>query len=152
MNVSQQLFLALLRNDFPSFIAKCVLTLSPGEPYQENWHLSTLAQDLQDVMDGKITRFIINAPPRSLKSIVTTVAFPAYVLGRDPTKRFICASYANDLAIKHANDFRAIIGSEWYRLAFPSMQAAPVKNTEYEFTTQQFGGRYTTSVGGTLTG
>ena len=152
MNAYHQLLQALLRNDFASFVAKCASTLSPGEPYQENWHLMAIVQALQDVMDGKITRLIINAPPRSLKSIITTVALPAYVLGRDPTKRFICASYANDLAIKHANDFRATVSSEWYRAAFPPMGAVPLKNTEYEFTTQQFGGRYSTSVGGTLTG
>jgi predicted phage terminase large subunit-like protein len=45
-----------------------------------------------------------------------------------------------------------IVGSEWYRAAFPLMRDAPTKNSEYEFATQQFGGRFATSVGGTLTG
>jgi hypothetical protein len=47
---------------------------------------------------GEIKRLTINMPPRSLKSISASVAFPAFVLGRDPTSRFICVSYSGDLA------------------------------------------------------
>jgi hypothetical protein len=36
--------------------------------------------------------------PRSLKSITTSVAFPAFMLGHDPTRRIICVSYSGDLA------------------------------------------------------
>ena len=67
---------------------------------------------------GEIKRLIINMPPRSLKSISASVAFPAFVLGRDPTSRFICVSYSGDL--KHSNDFRAVVEAPWYRSAFPA--------------------------------
>jgi predicted phage terminase large subunit-like protein len=80
------------------------------------------------------------------------VALPAYMLGRDPTKRIICVSYSQELAVKHANDCRTVMNSEWYRRAFPRTRIDPSKNTETEFMTTQRGFRLSTSVGGTLTG
>jgi hypothetical protein len=41
---------------------------------------------------------IINIPPRSLKSLMGSVSFPAFVLGHDPSKRIIVVSYGEDLA------------------------------------------------------
>ena len=73
-----------------------------------NWHLEAIAYQLERLRRGEITRLIINMPPRSLKSVTASVAFPAFVLGHDPTRRIICVSYSGDLAKKHANDFRAV--------------------------------------------
>jgi predicted phage terminase large subunit-like protein len=93
---------------------------------------------------------IINLPPRSLKSICASVTFPAFVLGHDPTQRLICVAYSNDLALKHARDFRSIINSPWYKDLFRRTRA--VKDTDTEFETTKGGGRLATSIGGTITG
>ena len=60
----------------------------------------------------------MTVPPRSLSFIMCSVAFPAFVLGHDPTKRLIVVSYSADLAIKHGNDFRAVVNSEEHRAFF----------------------------------
>ena len=91
-------------------------------------------------------------PPRSLKSIAASVAFPAFVLGHDPTRRIICVSYSGDLAKKHSNDFRAVLEAPWYREVFPSARIGDMKNTESEIELTARGFRLATSVGGTLTG
>ncbi len=91
-------------------------------------------------------------PPRSLKSITASVAFPAYVLGHDPSRRFICVSYSGDLSRKHSNDFRAAIESPWYRRTFANVRIRPYKNSETEIELTARGFRLATSVGGTLTG
>ena len=101
---------------------------------------------------GKKNRLIISVPPRSLKSIASSVAFPAFILGHDPTKRVICVSYGSDLATKHANDCRSIIKSAWYRKLFPGTIVSSMKDTEAEFLTTRGGYRLTTSLDGTLTG
>lgn len=80
---------AITRLDFPVFIRRGFNSLSPGALFLNNWHLEAMAYLLEQVRLGKITRLIINMPPRSLKSIVTSVAFPAFLLGHDPTKRVI---------------------------------------------------------------
>jgi hypothetical protein len=51
---------------------------------------------------------IINIPPRNLKSICSSVALPAFLLGHNPTKKIICVSYSDDLAAKFSNDCRAV--------------------------------------------
>jgi predicted phage terminase large subunit-like protein len=143
---------ALLRSDFRAFLHKAFTTLAPGQTYVPTWHVDAIAWRLERVRRGEIRRLIINMPPRSLKSIAASVAFPAFVLGHDPSRRIICVSYSGDLAKKHANDFRAVLESPWYRSAFPATRIGPFKNSETEIELTARGFRLATSVGGTLTG
>jgi len=144
--------LAICRHDFVSFIHKVFYWLAPGATFHMNWHIRALAFHLELVRVGRLKGLIINMPPRSCKSIVTSVAFPAFVLGHAPTKRLIAVSYASDLAVKHANDFRAILRAPWYQRIFPATSVSRTKNTEYELVTTRHGYRLATSIDGTLTG
>src|SRR5271166_3228834 len=148
---SRALFHAVLRQNPLAFLDKSFSTVSPGQTLVQDWHLSAIAHRLEQVRKGEIRRLIINLPPRSLKSIMASVAFPAFVLGHDPTRRIICVSYSSELAAKHANDFRAIITSPWYRKIFPNTVIGK-KDSEGEIELTQRGFRLSTSVGGTLTG
>ena len=143
-------FAAVLRSDFHAFAQKSFAHLIPDARLDRAWHHEAIAYALDRVFRGECRRLIINAPPRSLKSLFASVAFPAFVLGRRPTAKFICLSYSQDLANKHAGDFRKVIQSLWYQETF--RPAAPFKETEAEFQTAQGGFRFTTSIGGTLTG
>jgi predicted phage terminase large subunit-like protein len=143
---------ALLRSNLYSFVRKVFATVSPGEPFLANWHLEALCYHLELVLAGKIKRLKIEVPPRSLKSVCASVAFPAFVLGRDPTSKIITVSYSNDLAAKHAADCRAVMQAAWYKALFPSTQLSALKNQESNYETTNRGYRYATSVGGTLTG
>src|SRR5947208_4150025 len=112
---------AACRRDFVSFVRKVFHVLNPSAVFYMNWHICALAYYLEQVRLGNIKRLIISVPPRSLKSIMCSVAFPAYVLGLDPTRRLIVASYSADLAIKHANDFRTVVNSDEYHAIFHAM-------------------------------
>jgi hypothetical protein len=143
---------AICRTDFASFIRRCFHSLAPGSSFIMNWHIYALAHHLEQIRLGKINRLIINMPPRSLKSIVSSVAFPAFMLGHDPTKRLIAVNYGSDLAIKHANDFRVIMNAPWYQSLFPGTRISGTKNTEFKLITTRNGYRLATSIDGTLTG
>jgi hypothetical protein len=117
-----------------------------------NWHICRIAYVLEQVRLGEIKRLIITVPPRSLKSIMCSVAFPAFVLGHDPSKRLIVVSYSADLAIKHGNDFRAVVNSAEYHGIFPGMRMSAMKNTQTEVVTTRNGFRLAISVDGALTG
>ena len=149
---SHRMLDAVLRHDLSSFIEKCFGTIGPADKYQHNWHIDAIAWHLQQCLEGQITRLIVTLPPRSLKSICASVAFPAWALGKDPALRIICASYSNELTRKHALDCRAVMESNWYKRVFPATRLHPDKNTELEFMTTRRGFRLGTSVGGTLTG
>jgi predicted phage terminase large subunit-like protein len=141
---------ALLREQLAPFIAKTFQSVTPGTVFSPNWHIDLLADRLEQCRRGDIRRLLITVPPRSLKSICTSVALPAWVLGRDPTSRIICASYAAELATKLARDCRTVMESPWYRQLFPGTQLQ--RSAELELETTRKGMRYATSVGGTLTG
>ncbi len=144
-------FRALLRHDFSAFVRKVFATLESGQAYVPNWHLEAIGYQLERVRRGEIKRLIINMPPRSLKSMTASVAFPAFVLGHNPTRRIICVSYSGDLAKKLANDFRAVAEARWYRELFPGTRIGQ-KDSESEIELTARGFRLATSVGGTLTG
>jgi predicted phage terminase large subunit-like protein len=134
------------------FIHRAFQTVAPAQTFHPNWHIDAMAWHLEQCATGKIKRLLITLPPRNLKSICASVAFPARLLGQDPTRRIVCASYSADLASKHARDCRAVMESSWYRRAFPGAMLRAEKKAEMDFMTTRQGFRYSTSVGGTFTG
>lgn len=140
------------RTDLAAFIHRSFQTVVPGQRYRHSWHIEAIAWHLQQCLAGTIRRLIVTMPPRSLKSICASVALPAFALGHDPSQRIIGVSYAQELALKHARDCRAVLASAWYKALFPGTRLDPRKNTEAEFETTARGYRLATSVGGTLTG
>ena len=148
----QSLIDAISRVDLYSFVQRIFPIVSPGSPFLPNWHIEAMTYALTGIIRGETKRQLMMVPPRNLKSICASVALPAFVLGHDPTKRIICVSYAEGLARKHANDFRAVMRSPLYRHLFPGTRISAAKDTELEVMTTARGFRYATSLGGTLTG
>src|SRR5271169_2989997 len=142
---------AQLRLDFAAFAQRCFRELNPLTALAMNWHVEVMTAKLAAVRAGQIRRLIVNVPPRHLKSLVGSVAFPAWCLGRQPGAQIICASYAQDLADKLARDCRRIMMSDWYQRAFPTRLSAQ-RQAVGEFETTAQGCRLATSVGGVLTG
>jgi len=141
---------AVLRSDLRFFIWKSFQTILPGTPYLRNWHIDAIVHQLMRMQAGDISRLLINQPPRSLKSICVSVAYVAWLLGHDPTRRIIVVSYSNEFAAELHRQFRMVIDAPWYRALFPAMR--PAKDSGSELVTTAGGSRYATSVGGTLTG
>jgi hypothetical protein len=100
---------ALLRQDFETFAARCFHDLNPQTQFSPNWHIEVIAAKLMAVRQGKLRRLIINLPPRSLKSLLASVAFPAWYLGQDPSAQLLCVSYAQPA--NKINGLKAILGS-----------------------------------------
>lgn len=141
---------AALRVDFGAFLHRCFLTLNPGAAYLHNWHIDAISFQLGRIYNGEANRLIVNLPPRHLKSITASVAFTAYVLGHNPKLRIIGISYGEELAKKHAADFRVIVESQWFRRAFPRLRIT--RSADGDFYTSERGFRKCTSVYATLTG
>lgn len=153
MNVFDQRMLDMaMRNDLVSFIHKVTNMLNPAAPYLDNWHVAAIARRLEQVRCGKIRRLIICLPPRSLKSIIASVAFPAWVLGLEPWRKIVSITYSSTLAAKYANDFRLVVGSPSYQRAFPNTRVSRHKDTEIETVFTAGGYRFGTSTTGTITG
>ena len=107
------------RLDFVSFIESVFNLLNPGRPFLMNWHILALAYHLELVRLGRIKRLIINLPPRFLKSLISSIAFPAFFLGHDPTRRVLVISYGLELAAKFAHEPHIVMTSDRYKAIFP---------------------------------
>jgi hypothetical protein len=129
----RDVFRAFLRNDFYTFVQMVFETVVPGAAFSRNWSTEAVAHALAQIVRGETTR--LNIPPRYLRSLCASVALPAFLLGHDPTKKVICVSYSDDLAVKFANDCRAVMGADWYKRTFLHTQIDRAKNTETEFRT-----------------
>lgn len=141
---------ALLRQRFDLFLRFAFREVAGNREFMPNWHLDAIEHQLHRLQNREILQFIATLPPRHLKSVLISVAWPAWILGREPQTRFTCASYSYDLAEKHARDCLKIIESHWYRRAFPNLRLT--KRSVLDFETHAGGGRLSTSVGGVLTG
>ena len=150
--MTKPLLSSILRQDFASFIGKVFATINPGIEYEHNWHIELLSDYLISVEINEIKRLIINIPPRALKSVCVSVAWPAWILGHDPTKRIMVASYAQSLSIKHSLDTRLVMNSDWYAELFPHTKLSKKHNLKSKFMTTEHGFRMATSVGGMSTG
>lgn len=146
----RQLLDAALRHDLVAFIIRTFHTVVPGKEYCHNLYIEAVAHQLRESHEGRCRRLIITQPPRTLKSICTSVAYVAWALGHDPSQKFICVSYSNELASDFARLFRLVVNAPWYREIFPAVRAA--KDTDVAFETTMGGGRFAISVGGSITG
>jgi len=143
---------AILRTDFKLFYQRSFAELNPAIDYQDNWHMDAIIHVLNGVISGDIRRLIINMPPRYGKSLATTVALTAYLLGLDPSKRIITACYAHSLAEKLSLECRRLMAAPFYCNAFPDLKIGEGKNAVTHFETTAGGFRYATSLGGAVTG
>ena len=148
----QDAFDALLRTRLAPFVRKSFATVDPGTPYSHNWHIDLIAEYLEACTRREIKRLIINIPPRYMKSIAVTVAWPAWLLGKNPAERIIAASYAHTLSLKHSIDTRLIVKSDWYQRIFPATHLVDDQDTKQKFVTTRRGMRYATSVDGSAIG
>jgi len=139
-----------LRTDFVSFFRKVFHTVYPEKAYMHGDHINLLCMRLIRGLQEDQTKLIINLPPRSLKSLLVSVALPAYLLGRKPGTQILVVSYSDVLGKTLTDQFRRVIEADWYRALFPDLKFTI--NTDNKAVTHRNGFRHAISVGGSLTG
>lgn len=75
-------YCTLVRRDLRAFTERCFYHLNPATAFLASWHIDVICAELEACRRGETTRLILTLPPRSLKSLCTSVAFPAFMLGR----------------------------------------------------------------------
>jgi predicted phage terminase large subunit-like protein len=140
----------LLRYDLCAFIHRSFLELEQSK-FHMNWHLEVLAAKLEDVRQGRCKRLIVNVPPRHLKSHAISIAFAAWLLGHDPTKKILSVTYAQDLSDNLARRSRTLMTSGFYEALFDT-RLSKGREAVSDFETTSGGYRLSTSIGGVLTG
>lgn len=146
----KRIFDALCRQNFYTFVKKAFNETHGSEHFHDSFAIELICDRLEKCMRGEIRKLIINIPPRNLKSFITSVCLPAYLLGKDPQKEIVCVSYSSDLANKLSRDTKSIMEMPFYKDIFATRIGR--KNTEDMFETTKHGSRAATTVQGALTG
>lgn len=142
-----------------SFIKQGWKYIDP-QPYVHGWHLDAICEHLMAVSAGEIKRLLINIPPRSSKSSVCSVGWPAWTWIQQrrnvltgPEVQFMSVSYAATLSERDSTKMRRLIDSEWYQDHWGDrFSFAPDQNAKRKFENTAGGYRLATSLTGTQTG
>lgn len=99
------------------FVREAWHVLEPSNPYIHGWHVEAIAEHLEAITNGQITRLLINIPPGTMKSLLTGVFWPAWEWGpmNRPALRIIGTSYSEDYAKRDNRRMRDLVESEWYQ-------------------------------------
>jgi predicted phage terminase large subunit-like protein len=135
-----------------TFIQHAWHIVEPEHTLVWNWHLDVLCDVLQRMAVGRLTNVIINVPPGTMKSLLVSVFYRAWLWARNPKFRFIAASYGAHLSLRDNARFRDIITSLWYQEWFPDTRIAGDQDAKQRFDTTQEGYSIATSVQGVGTG
>jgi predicted phage terminase large subunit-like protein len=133
----------LRKYSLTAFIPFAFKICDPASRYVHNWHVELIAEYLEAAFRGEIKRLIINIPPRLLKSISASVAFPAWALGHNPALRFLCVSKKEETGLSLSMWSRQVCGDERYGKMFPNFNFAGDQNQKGSFNTTQNGCRET---------
>ncbi len=125
----------------------------PNKPFVDGWHLRALCEHLEAVTNGDIRRLVINVPPRTSKSSIVSVMWPAWWWLRDPSIQFLCASHSSTITERDSGKCRNLIRSEWYQDRWHDLyQILKAQDTIAKFSNTVNGYRGCTSVGSKVIG
>lgn len=141
-----------MRNHFNEFMIRGFQTIDPGAKYKHNWHIDCICEYAEAVYLKQIRKLIINVPPRSLKSLIISIALSAWILGKKPSERIIAASGVRPLATRFNDDTRKLLREKWYQAVFPDTRVRPGQDEKMRFETTAHGQRLSASVGSSLVG
>lgn len=145
-------------NRFESFL----LYMEKNRPYKKKFYeprmnpLSIVAQDLQDLEDGKYDFYGLSMPPRVGKSTIC-IFFYVWIIGKRPSSHNAMSGHSGILADRFHNDLIKLTENEEYTFheIFPDVQLvskSSEKNELYYDAVESFATTTCRGIDGTWTG
>ena len=125
--------------------------MNGGKRFVVGKHHRMICDKLNDVLQGKIKRLIINIAPRYSKTELVSRIFVAAGLAINPASKFILLSYSGDLSLGSSVAVKDIVKSEEYQRLF-NVEIGKGTDTKSQWDTSVGGGVYATSSLGQVTG
>jgi len=147
----------LCRQSFYDFVLEFWETIV-NEPFVNNWHIKYLCDELQTVAErvflgvSKEYDLVINIPPGTTKSTLTSILFNAWCWTRMSNAGFIGSSYTHDLAIQMSRKTRVVVKSAKYMTCFPDVKITFDQDAKGHFINTKGGARMSVGIGGDITG
>lgn len=146
-----------------------------AQPFVPNWHIEYLCNELEKIAyrvgerKKKKHDLLINISPGTTKTALCSIMFPVWCWTKWHWMKFITCSYSSTLSLESAEYSRDVIKSELFKEVYPNLVIKSDKDSKGNFKIVKLednitgnrrvkkkevvgGNRYSTSVGGTLTG
>lgn len=106
------------------FVREAWHVLEPNARYVHNWHIDAICLHLEAVSYGHINRLLVNVPPGSMKSLLTSVFWPAWEWGPLGLQslRYLSTAFNDGPVKRDTRKTRDLILSDWYRSLWPEVQ------------------------------
>jgi hypothetical protein len=150
LDIKYELAGSLLNFTQTFYRLRCHRLFELSEPIGRESHYITIARALTKVIDGEISRLIINVPPRFGKTELL-IHFVAWAMAIHPDSNFLYVSYNLDLAMKQTSTIKNIIEMKQYKDIF-GVKLSQDTRSKANFETIQGGSVYAAGAGGTITG
>lgn len=131
---------------------KAMFKAQYGRSFVSNSHHKRIFEALQDVVDGKCKRLIINMPPRYSKTETAIKSFISYCFALNPKCRFLHLSYSDLLVNDNSSTVRNIMMESLYTTLFPESALESTKGSSQRWKTAAGGELYAVSTQGQVTG
>lgn len=149
----------LFKESYFEFFKWCFTILFPNEKYEDAFHIKYLCDVYQDEVERILRReekkqdLIVNIPPRTSKSLITSVCLLAWMWIKDPTLPMISVSFDEDLSLLNAQYSKDIINSDQYKELFGDLfKIRNDVNSKGFFMNDKGGFRLSKTTGSNITG
>jgi len=148
----------LYTRDFYEFVKAACPVLEPSTTFSFPPHIeficSKLQREAERIYAGlpKQKDLLINQPPRTMKSLIISVLYNAWVWTWFPEAKFLTVSYGDKLSSDLSYMTRLLIQSDWYRKYFPEVQISDDNNQKTQYSNTKGGFRIARGAAAQITG
>lgn len=120
-----------------------------GRKFVVGDHHQAICDALDQVIQGKIKKLIINIAPRYGKTEIAVKNFISCGFAVNPKSKFIHLSYSDDLVLDNSKEINTTVSSPEFQRLF---SVTPTSNNAKKWYTKEGGGMYAVSSAGQVTG
>lgn len=148
---NEQKVLKVMCEDSLLFYARYIYKESHNRKFIMSPHFEEIANFLEAVFRGEITRGIINMPPRYGKTELVIKIFVSWCLAKVNVSKFIHLSYSDTLALDNSSQTKEYIQSDPFQNLW-QMDLKKDAQSKKKWFNEFGGGMYATAAGGAITG
>lgn len=111
---------ARAREDFYIFVL-LMAPLQIPEGFIDGAHIREMCKALQELEDTPGGRLMITLPPRSMKSVLGNILYPAWCFGKHPHWQVLAVSHSSELATEFGRNIKNLVNTVDYQLIFPQV-------------------------------
>jgi predicted phage terminase large subunit-like protein len=153
-----KLSIKVARDDFYTFVKLMMPSMIPGE-FKDNIHIKIMCDEYQKVYENIINKnpsgkkLRVSVPPGSSKTLIGSILFPIWCLGKNPRWRVLAVAHST----KHAERFlgkpaKALVKTSEYRAIFPKFNLDAESKAGAHWSTNKGGYYAAFGVGASIAG